>query len=321
MAATVIPQIGSMASVGSGRRGGGARGARGRCRCGSLFPTAHGDDAREDRQRDLAGGLGADVEAGGDVDQRRGAPWQPRRRAARRARRRRAWGWPRGRCRARPPPARGAACAARPVRAPRRRARDRRRTARGPPPSTATGSSPSAAPSERIAPAIGVSPTTRTRGAGRTGSRKISIVPPDRQVFRAVTAPSSIGTSWPCSGPSPIGPSGTIRNSNASSLWIAFSAYTRTLCCAHMPPMNPSIVPSASTSATSPALTLVGRCARTTVAVTNTVPWAASSCARRDTAALIIAVARDALAWPPRPGRACRACRGARRRARRAARR
>ena len=57
-------------------------------------------------------------------------------------------------------------------------------------------------------------------------------------------------------------------------LSITSSAWSRTLCCAQSPPMNPSIVPSACTSPTLPGSTLAGRCTRTTVATTNGAPAA-----------------------------------------------
>ena len=47
------------------------------------------------------------------------------------------------------------------------------------------------------------------------------------------------------------------------------SPYSRTDASAQVPPTNPSIDPSARTSAVSPACALVGFCARTTVACTN----------------------------------------------------
>ena len=60
-----------------------------------------------------------------------------------------------------------------------------------------------------------------------------------------------------------------IRNSSGSPVSIAASEYSRTLCWAQTPPTKPSIVPSSWTSAASPGSTLVGRCTRTTVAITN----------------------------------------------------
>ena len=64
-AATVIPQIGSTASVGRGGRDGdlGVPGGRG------ALPAAPGDHGREDRQRDLGRGASADVDPGRHVDQ------------------------------------------------------------------------------------------------------------------------------------------------------------------------------------------------------------------------------------------------------------
>ena len=304
------------------RAPGGARPAtRGLADAAARSPRRTATIVREDRQRDLGRACGRRCRSRPARRSARAAPRGRRRRAARRARRRRACGWRRGRRTARRPRARGAACAARRARARRRRARGRRPPARaaavdgddvepelgaeraGPPPRSACRRRRArAAPA---APARGRSRSRRRTGTGSARSRRR---PRPR-------------SPRPVPGSSPIGPSGTIRNSTASSVSIAFSEYTRTLCCAQTPPTKPSIVPSPSTSATSPAFTLVGRCARTTVAVTNAVPSAASSCARRDTAALIIAVARGAPASPPRRGPGCRACRCGRRRASRAARR
>ena len=73
----------------------------------------------------------------------------------------------------------------------------------------------------RTAAAIGVSPTTSNRGAGSTGSRKISTAPPERQGFWTVTAPSgSVAPSaWALSSSS----KGTIRSSTGSPVRIACS--------------------------------------------------------------------------------------------------
>ena len=54
-------------------------------------------------------------------------------------------------------------------------------------------SKPISPPSRSTAPAMGVEPTTSTRGEGSTGSRNTSIAPPERQGFWTVTAPSAIG--------------------------------------------------------------------------------------------------------------------------------
>src|SRR6185312_16304341 len=120
---------------------------------------------------------------------------------------------------------------------------------------------PSGRPSSTSASAIGDSPTTTTSGGGTRGSRKISTEPPDRHGLATVTAPSS-------SVVAPT-PSGTIRSSSGSPSDSTLSPYSRTDASAHCPPTNPSITPSARTSAVSPACALVGRWARTTVACTN----------------------------------------------------
>ena len=70
-----------------------------------------------------------------------------------------------------------------------------------------------------------------------------------------------------------------------------------------------------------PAVTLVGRWARTTVAVTNDVPSPASSWALRDMAGVITAAAPAVPASPPTRAPGCRACRCDPRRGSRAARR
>ena len=119
----------------------------------------------------------------------RGAPSPRPRRAARRRPPRRARGWPPGRRRAGRPRGRGAARQlVAPVRGDDQRevvvgrldvgaghGRPRRGRARR--------------PSRASAPAIGVSPTTSTRGEASIGSRKISSEPPDRHGFCTVTAP------------------------------------------------------------------------------------------------------------------------------------
>ena len=91
---------------------------------------------------------------------------------------------------------------------------------------------------------------------------------------------------------------------------------------AQTPPTNPSMVPSASTSAASPGRALVGLCARTTVAVTNA--WRArpaTAGARSARAVVITAAASPFPASRPTRAPACTACRCGRRRATRAARR
>ena len=76
------------------------------------------------------------------------------------------------------------------------------------------------------------------------------------------TVPSAVSGSKPPS-------SGTSLSSTASPVSSARSECRRTEEVAQVPPTNPSIVPSASTIALSPARTLVGWRARTTVASTN----------------------------------------------------
>ena len=103
------------------------------------------------------------------------------------------------------------------------------------------------------------------RAAGRWGSMKISSAPPLRHGLRSTTAPSIAST--PSASPS----SGTSRSSSGSPVSIARSECRRTEDSAHTPPTKPSMVPSGSTTAALPGRTLVGRRARTTVASTNGV--------------------------------------------------
>ena len=128
------------------------------------------------------------------------------------------------------------------------------------------------------------------------------MAPPDRQGFCTVTAPSSTWSDTPSSA------NGRIRRSTASPLSMAFREYARTLCSAQAPPTKPSMEPSLRTIATSPARTLVGRWARTTVAETNDSPWAASSCARRSVVAFLTGAAPGGPASRPTPARGCTAC-------------
>ena len=67
----------------------------------------------------------------------------------------------------------------------------------------------------------------------------------------------------------PCSDSGSTRSSTLSPLLSAPSAAVRTDPAAHWPPTKPSIEPSASTMARSPAWAELGSCARTTVARTN----------------------------------------------------
>ena len=174
-------------------------GRRGRRRRG---PRPHLDDPGQDRQRDL--GRACARRCRGRRARRcgRGAPRARRRPAARRARRRPACGWPPGRRRARPASSaapereqlvaavrrddQGEVAGARgdavgPVRVRRRRAQ--------------LGADPHHRARDRRSP-----PTTSTRGAGTTGSRKTSIAPPDRHGFCTVTAPSSTWSATPVLG-------------------------------------------------------------------------------------------------------------------------
>ena len=116
----------------SGRRRAAARGCRraGTERAGSLGAAdrraAHRDDPRQDRERDLGRRARADVEARRGRRSARAAPPARRRRAARPSTPVPRLGWRPARRTARPPRARGAACAARRGRARRPRARGRR---------------------------------------------------------------------------------------------------------------------------------------------------------------------------------------------------
>ena len=80
-----------------------------------------------------------------------------------------------------------------------------------------------AAPISRTASAVGVAPTTSTRGAGSTGSRNTSITPPDRHGFWTTTAPSSAVKSS-LGLPSPSSENGRIRSSTDLPLSSACSA-------------------------------------------------------------------------------------------------
>ena len=174
----------------------------------------------------------------------------------------------------------------------------------------------------RTAAAIGVSPTTRTRGAGSTGSRKISIAPPDRHGFCTVTAPSSIGDL-----PAARGLRRSARRERSAAAppprSRSPSARTRARCArAHTPPTNPSIVPSPSTSATSPALharralRAHDRGGHERRALLRRAPAPAATWRRSSLRRL-----GRAPASPPTRAPGCRACRCGRRRASRTARR
>ena len=96
--------------------------------------------------------------------------------------------------------------------------------------------------------------------------------PPDRHGLTTVLAPST-------SGKSPA-PSGRIRSRIASPDRSASTAAAATDVSTHWPPTNPSMVPSARTTAVSPARAEVGASARTTVASTKGSVGPAGSPAR-----------------------------------------
>jgi hypothetical protein len=122
-------------------------------------------------------------------------------------------------------------------------------------------------------------------------------------VFSTVTAPS-------CSAPVFISSltSGRMRRSSGLPDFIAVQANSRTLCSAQIPPTKPSMLPSLVMSATSPACALVGRWARTTVAVAKAAPCAASSSARRASASFLTAEAARYRSSRPRRGPGSTAC-------------
>ena len=198
-----------------------------------------------------------------------------RRRRGTPARRRRASRWPRGQRRgprrAGPPPARlPPPCRARRRSVPRRRPRGSADS-----PSVSSTSRPTPEPSVARACATGVVPTTRTRGAGIRGWRKISIAPPLRHGLETSTAPSSAVRD---------GSPGSTRSRRGS--WEARTCrlYSRTEASTQFPPTKPWISPLGSTRAVSPAWALVGCWARTTVAWTNGSrrPASSSALAARD---------------------------------------
>ena len=171
------------------------------------------------------------------------------------------------------------------------------------------------------APAIGVSPTTSTRGAGRTGSRKTSIAPPDRHGFWTVTAPSSRG-DLVARAALVVAERQDPQQQRLAAL-DRLAARTRARCAPRRrrrrSPRS-SRRPSTSADVSRPRRSS-GRCARTTVAVTNGSPRSASSLRPPRQRRRIIAAARAAPASPPRRAPGCTACRCGRRRASRAARR
>ena len=113
-----------------------------------------------------------------------------------------------------------------------------------------------------------------TSGAGICGSRKISSAPPDRHGLTTTRAP---GASGKCTSPS-----GRTRSSTLSPPFSAPSAAVRTEFCAHWPPTKPSIVPSASTIASSPGCAEVGCCGAHHGRVHERVRDRRSCCARSD---------------------------------------
>lgn len=191
---------------------------------------------------------------------------------------------------------------------------------------------PAARPTSTSAWATGASPCTTTKGAGSTGSKNISKVPPDTHGLLRVTTPTSTLRSRPppraeptppetgasaVAGREAVGPraaafdddamelqdaaaasdgdavtapggdavtasggdaaaapsasalgAGTIRSRTGAPPSNVRNACRRTLDSAHAPPTNPSMVPSASTTAQSPGRADVGRSTRTTVAET-----------------------------------------------------
>ena len=181
-----MPQTGSIAVAGAAAAAGAGTGGRRRGGVPGLRPLL--DELGQDRERDLAGGAGAQLQPGRGEDpralrrvdveglQHRGAPrpagHQRDIRALRRA------GPPRARlprlCRARP-----------------RSAPHRRPAARADSPSVSSTARPTPEPRVSRACATGVVPTTRTRGAGMRGWRKISMAPPLRHGLETSTAPSS----------------------------------------------------------------------------------------------------------------------------------
>ena len=191
-AATVMPQIGSIASAAALGAATPAT-ATERVSAGGrrAAVTADGDDLRQDRERDLGGRARTDVETRGHVDASElllghavAAQLGEHSRAALRAGDEADVGQARLEAAAQRvqlvAPVGGDD--ERKIAGPRRR---RRRPARS------TASSPSCAPISRTASAVGVAPTTSTRGAGSTGSRNTSITPPDKHGFWTTTAPSS----------------------------------------------------------------------------------------------------------------------------------
>ena len=308
----VMPQTGSIAirrraGVGSvaSARGGGRRAARRR-------PRPRGDDLGQDRQRDLAGRAGADVEPGRRVDPAAGrrpsvergehgraalaAGDQPDVRDLGAHRRRRA-----------PPPRRGRA---------RRRPRAervRRRTGAGSRREAHLVAEPAAPTATQRPRDRRVAVDHAPAAAGMTGSRKISSVPPDRHGLcdrRAMPVAADAGRRRRGRDPQQ---QSTRPTSSSRRLC------TRTVDSAQEPPTKPSIVPSGSTMRLRRrAWREVGRSARTTgrgrtapCAAARSSVGAARQLDRRASSHWIARSGPDraALHRPPHLGRASAACR------------
>ena len=157
-----------------------------------MRPRCTGDDPGQDRERDLGRRAGADVEPGRDVDPCQllvghavAAQLRQHTRAALGA----GHEADVGQRRLEPAAQRVQLVAA--VRGDDQRQVAAARVEASPSARATVEAELPAQPQQRAA--IGVSPTTSTRGAGSTGSRKTSIAPPDRHGFWTVTAPSALG--------------------------------------------------------------------------------------------------------------------------------
>ena len=170
----------------------------------------------------------------------------------------------------------------------------------GPDGSQATTVYPSDPPSSASARPIGAVPWTATTGAGMTGSRKISSVPPDRHGFTTVSLPDCCGSS-----------TGEIRSNSESPESSNARPCARTVDSAHVPPTKPSIVPSASTIASSPGLADVGRSASTTRACTNGTRSRCSASARLRRSSRTLTGAHPLTGRPPVHPLTMRRCRSA----------
>jgi hypothetical protein len=103
-------------------------------------------------------------------------------------------------------------------------------------------------------PEIGLSPKIATSGAGITGSKKISNVPPDKHGLCTVRFPDWVSGSG----------IGAIRNNNAWPSPRTDMPSVRTVDSAQDPPTKPSMVPSEKIRASSPGFAEVGFSAKTT---------------------------------------------------------